>query len=245
MDEKELYELILSKELTWEGLLRDIVKQEDIDPWDIDINFLADKYRVAIKNIDNIDFRLCGKFLLAAAILLKMKSDKFDIKEFNLEPEEYFADFVNDFDIEFFAEEMEEQELRHRFERSGVEVDLRVPRTRRRPVSIDELVGALRNAMDVKKRREERREQLKQSLKFQAKVEPVDIGNKIKNLYEKIVDFFQNLQREEVSFSELVPSHEKMDIIWTFVPLLHLNNDGKVSIHQEVQFGEIKVKKPE
>jgi hypothetical protein len=50
MDDLAIYELIVSQELTWEGLLRDIVKKENINPWDIDISFLSSKYLEALSN---------------------------------------------------------------------------------------------------------------------------------------------------------------------------------------------------
>ena len=80
MDNLDIYDLIVSKNLTWEGLLKDIIKKENINPWDIDVNFLSQKYKEAVKNIVAIDFKLSGKFLLASAILLRMKSDNFEVK---------------------------------------------------------------------------------------------------------------------------------------------------------------------
>lgn len=245
MDDLQIYELIISKELTWEGLLRDIVKKENINPWDIDVRFLAEKYREAVTGLKHIDFRMSGKFLLAAAILLKMKSENFNIEEYLNIPEEYFEDFLEDLDVEFMVEEFKNQALKQSFNESKVVVDLRMPRERMRPVSIDDLVNALKEAIDVQERREDRKKELKEKMNYHADVVPIDITTKIKELYDNIINFFTNLRREEVLFTELVPSNEKKDIVWTFVPLLHLSNDGKIDISQKIQFGDISIKMPQ
>ncbi len=244
MDDLEIYDLILSKDLTWEGLLRDIVKKEDINPWEIDINFLSDKYQEALKTLSNIDFRLSGKFLLAAAILLKMKSDNFQIKEFYTMPTDYFEDFFEDLNVDSLTQEFRNQELKQSFNQSKVGVDIRLPRQRMKPVSLNDLVDALKEAMEVKERREVRKKSLKEKMNYHADIVKVDISEKIKSLYSQIVGFFENLRREEIMFNELVPSTERKDLLWTFVPLLHLNNEGKIALNQKIQFGEISVRRP-
>ncbi len=242
MDDLAIYELIVSQELTWEGLLRDIVKKENINPWDIDISFLSSKYLEALSKLQNVDFRLSGKFLLAASMLLKMKSENFEFKEITFS-QEYFEDFFEDLNIEYLSEEMRNQAMRQKFEESKTAINPNLPRQRIKPISLDELVDALKDAMAVKERRVNRREELKEKMQFKAR-EPIDITGKIKSIYTQISGFFSQMKKEEILFTELLPSREKQDVIWTFVPLLHLNNDGKISISQKEQFGDIKITKP-
>lgn len=245
MDDLEIYDLILSREFTWEGLLRDLVKKEDINPWDINVSFLSDKYREALLTLKSVDFRLCGKFLLASAILLKMKSDNFKVNEFYNISEEYFDDFLEDLDVDYIVSEFKNQELKQSFTNAKIDVDVRLPRQRKRPVNIDDLVSALREAMSVQERRDSRRKDMKKRLNYHAEISVIDITQKIKDLYSNILDFFQRMRREEIMFKELVPSNEKKDLLWTFVPLLHLNNEGKIELLQKIQFGEIKIKRPQ
>jgi segregation and condensation protein A len=242
LDDLALYELIVSQELTWEGLLRDIVKKENINPWDIDILFLSNKYMEVVNQLKNIDFRLSGKFLLAASMLLKMKSDNFEFQDITFS-QEYFEDFFEDLNIEYLSEEMRNQNLRQKFSESKTTINPNLPRQRIKPISLDELVDALKDAMIVKDRRNIRREELKEKMQFKA-TEPIDITGKIKNIYMQISGFFSKMKKEEILFTELLPSNEKRDVIWTFVPLLHLNNNGKISMNQKEQFGEIKITKP-
>ncbi|RMD45418.1 MAG: chromosome segregation protein ScpA [Aquificota bacterium] len=51
----------------------------EIDPWNVDIVDLADKYLNEIKSMYIPDLRLASKALAAAALLLKMKAEALDI----------------------------------------------------------------------------------------------------------------------------------------------------------------------
>ncbi|WP_457626486.1 segregation/condensation protein A [Persephonella sp.] len=53
----------------------------EIDPWNVDIVELADKYLQEIKKMHLPDLRLASKALAAAALLLKMKADALQIEE--------------------------------------------------------------------------------------------------------------------------------------------------------------------
>ena len=225
MQEDKLYETIMSKELTWEGLIRDIVYTEGLDPWDIDISILVKKYLEALKKFKEMDIRLSGKFILAAAILLKMKADYLLAKKEEEQQHEAIA----------------EKELNEALAKAGnFELQPNVPQPKKRKVTIEELISSLRKALVVSEKRKFRRKQREVNMKL--KLKKVDIGEKISLLYQKIIDFIKKFKKEEVTFSELVPSKRKEDLIWTFVPLVHLANKGKVQIRQEEEFGEIYVR---
>jgi len=51
----------------------------EIEPWNVDIVELADKYLQEIKKMHIPDLRLASKVLSAAALLLKMKADALDL----------------------------------------------------------------------------------------------------------------------------------------------------------------------
>ena len=56
---------------------------------------------------------------------------------------------------------------------------------------------------------------------------------------EKIKSFLK--KKDNVTFSQLLPSNEKEDVIYTFIPLLHLDNQKKVYMRQEKPFEEIDI----
>ncbi len=219
--EEKLYNTILSKELTWEGLIRDIVTNEGLNPWDINISKLTNKYMKSIKKMKELDIRISGKFILAAAILLKMKSDYLILKE---------------------KEEVEEkQETIIEYRKDDYEIQPNIPQPKERKVTINELINSLQKALVVKKRRKVKKEAQKVDVKLDLK--KVDLGEKVSELYKKIVNFFQRFKKKSLTFSKLTPSEEREDIIWTIIPLMHLANQGKIEVDQKEQFGEIYVRK--
>ncbi len=74
MEYEDLYKLILDDELGWEHLISSIIRDEGMNPMDIDIIKITDRFMSIIAN-NRIDFRYGGRFVHTAAILLKMKSD--------------------------------------------------------------------------------------------------------------------------------------------------------------------------
>ena len=77
--QQQIFELLLEQEdVSWKSILQELVKKEEMDPWDVDISMLSQKYIQIIKEMQEHDFRISGKILLAAAFLLKMKSAYLD-----------------------------------------------------------------------------------------------------------------------------------------------------------------------
>ncbi len=60
----------------------------EIDPWNVDIVELADKYLQEIKNMYIPDLRLASRALAAAALLLKMKAEALELEEATEEEKE-------------------------------------------------------------------------------------------------------------------------------------------------------------
>jgi len=233
MDSHERIFQILYKEdeVTWQSLLYELVKKEGMNPWDINISLLTKKYIDTIKKLKELDFRISGKVLLAAAILLKMKSNRLlneDLSEFDrlLTQEE---DLV---------EELELEEQQHY---NLGEMPILIPRTpqpRKRKVSMFDLVNALEKALEVKQRRV-----LNSIPPMSVKIpeRKRDITEVIKEVYSRIKAFFMINSQKRLTFSQLVPSQKKEDKIFTFIPLLHLTNQRKVNLEQKEHFGEIEI----
>ena len=74
---KQIFELLFDKdEITWQSIINELISTRQIDAWNVDISLLTKKYIDTIKKLKELDFRVSGKVLLAAAILLKIKSNK-------------------------------------------------------------------------------------------------------------------------------------------------------------------------
>ena len=219
-------------EVTWQRLLYELVKTEQMDPWEINISLLAKKYIVMIKKLKELDLRVSGKVLLAAAILLKIKSSRLlneDLSEFDRllsDPEE----LVGELDFEEANPER----------REGEKYPLipRTPQPRKRKVSIYDLVEALDKALEVKRRR------VLNSIppmNLEAPKKTKDITSIIRDVYGRIKSFFYDTSKNKVLFSQIIPSQSKEDKVYTFVPLLHLTNQRKIDLYQQEHFGEIEI----
>src|SRR3989344_435479 len=73
----EIFDIVFSKDdLSWQSMLYTLVRGEGMDPWDVDVSMLTKKYIEMLKKFKEMNFHVSGKVVLAAAILLKIKSIK-------------------------------------------------------------------------------------------------------------------------------------------------------------------------
>ncbi len=103
----EIYEDINKKaENAVDGIeiLVEMSKKGKINPWNIDIADVTDKYLQTLVEIKSNNLKLTGRTLFFAAVLLRLKSDilegiSFDENDIN--EQEFFEDFDNAFDDDF------------------------------------------------------------------------------------------------------------------------------------------------
>lgn len=233
---EKIFELLFEEdEITWQSIIYDLVRSEKMDPWDVDVSLLSQKYISTIKKLKEMDFRVSGKVLLAAAILLKIKSSRLvdeDINEFDR-----LISSKDEMTEEEFYEELETQfqGTPRNFEQPNLIP--RTPQPRKRKVSIYDLVTALEQALEVKRRR------VISSIPTSTVELPekkVDVSVVIKQIYGRIVNFFSG-NSGRLTFSQLIPSDSKEDKVYTFIPLLHLTNQRKIDMLQQEHFGEIEI----
>lgn len=235
MTQDKILDLLMSKdEITWQTILYDLVKSGEINPWDIDISLLSNKYLETVRKMQESNLFISGKVILASAILLKIKSEKLISEDIGL------------LDNLMFPAEMEElDQFFDRNRRITLDVEprltIKTPQARKRKVQINDLILALEKALEVNERRVLRhaeRDRIPDNLFIPEK--PRDITEIIKELYDKIKIVFT--KKPTLTFSELIPSNRKQDKLATFVPLLHLATQEKVDLNQEEHFGEIYIK---
>lgn len=234
--QQKIFNLLLEQEeVSWKTIIQDLVKTEQMDPWDINITLLTKKYIKIIKEMQEHDLRISGKILLAAAILLKMKSAHLldnDISQFDAllaQPDESFdEDFFDEFmDGDLSKAKKEKYPLIHRH-----------PQPRSRKVSINDLVDALQRAMESKRKILEKI----RPVRFQ-KPAKVDVMEVIREIYHKIVYYTKKEKTNKLTFTKLLPPQAgKEEKVHTFIPLLHLENQQKVAMAQRKHFEEIWVK---
>ena len=204
MSQDRILTLLMQKdEITWQTILYDLVKSGEIDPWDIDISILANKYLETIRKLKEANLFISGKVLLASAILLKIKSEKLIVEG------------IGNLDNLMFPPPLEEldQFLDHS-RRIVLDVEprltIKTPQTRKRRVQINDLIEALEKALDVNERRIVRlaeRNKVPENMKVPEK--PIDITQIIRELFDRIKLSFT--RKPKLTFSELVPSNRKED----------------------------------
>jgi segregation and condensation protein A len=230
--------LVEDNEISWKSIIFDLIKSEQMNPWDVNISLLSEKYIERLRQMKESDLKVGGKVLLAAAILLRIKSNKLvgdDLDEFD----RLIAGA--DMSQEQFYDELE-QELA-RGEELGLKEEYellpRLPQARRRKVSVYDLVKALEKALEVKQRR------VLQSMPppFEPPARKFDVTAALSSLFQRILSLFG--VRKKLTFKELLPGETKQDKVYTFIPLLHLSNQQKVELEQSEPFGDIHIKLPE
>ncbi len=218
--ELDLKELV--KNATWRDLLITLVETNKLDPWNIDIVKIVDSYIGAVKKMRVIDLHVPANIILAASILLRMKSAT-------------IAVFAQD-------EQPAEEEVING-QRIIPTVDALVPRFRLQPnrrITLEELVSALDGAMKIKERREITVQQPTFPDSFVIKQE--DIDEKIDSTYSFLKE---NCDSDGLStFAQLANKFSCVESILfdLFVPILFLANRGRVILMQEKFFDEIFIK---
>ena len=211
---------------TWRELLVELVERNELDPWDVDISKIVDEYITEVRKIKSLTLTLPANMILAASILLRMKSDAF-----------------------YFETDSGEEELA-----SGMDVTTRpredpgempelVYKARLRPgrrVTLEELMDALDEMMAAKIKREEISHFSDTPL--QIVVDRDDIDEKIEHAYGLINS---NLDSYGLTtFSALATNFANMDgiLINLFIPLLFLAQNERIMLAQEEFFGDIIIK---
>ncbi len=231
-----IFSLLVDKnEISWKSIILDLIRSEQMDPWDVDVSLLTHMYVERLKELKERDLKVSGKVLLAAAILLRIKSTKLvgdDLDEFD----RLIAG--SDLSQEQFYDELEAELARGEEKPNMDDYELlpRLPQARRRKVSVYDLVQALDKALEVKQRR------VLQSAPppFPLPARKFDITAAIKGLFLRITSLFST--NKGLKFNDLLSNDSKKEKIYTFIPLLHLSNQQKVELEQAEPFGEISIR---
>ena len=235
--QQELMSMVLEKdEVSWQTVLYDLVKTEQMNPWDLDLSALTQRYILTVKQLQETNFRLSGKVLLAAAIMLKMKCDYFqdhDLREldalFARMDENEGSEFFSEFSYDLFR-------TNEKIEKEDFRLIPRHPQPRKRKVSLQDLMNALKQAMEANRRKVV----YSRPVAMVIPTNKFDVVAVIAHLYNKIKLHYKT--NKDLKFTSLLPpGSKKEDKVYTFIPLLHLENERKVNMLQTEHFGEISI----
>lgn len=231
----QVYDVITSKKPGWQAIIYDLINSNQLDPWDIDIMVLTNRYFEKIEELEEMDFYVSSKVLLAAALLLRIKS------EFLLNK------YIRSIDEILFGKKEEENKIIEKIEIDPGDLPILIPRTplsRLRKVTLPELMAALNKAINTETKRIKREVAIKTARKLAEvdipQVKRIDLKDRIKQLYARILNVLKKPQITKISYSQLI-GKEKEQRISCFLPLLHLNDSNKLWLEQENHLDEIYV----
>ncbi len=207
----------LVAEPTWKEMLLELVAKEQIDPWNIDIIDIADKYLARIHALQLLDLHIPANLILASSILLRFKSDaiRFEEEEQVVESEV------------FIAEEQPPMEV------PMLSLRTRIPPKRR--LTLSELVHALDSVFeDIRKRATRAPPPMGHITITIPKYDIEERMNEILGRAQKLAD-----KEGMLTFSSLLKKRTREEKINTLIPMLHLAQDNKLSLAQDKFFGEI------
>ncbi|MFP4174711.1 MAG: segregation/condensation protein A [Halobacteriales archaeon] len=227
-------------------VLVEMAREGEIDPWDVDIVEVTDKF---LQRLDEGDLVRSGRALLYASILLRMKSD-YVVEEDEEEdedpamewrdgrpPDEAFDDGIDALEAEF------ERRL-----------DRRRVRDKSRPETLDELVRELRERERGSWWKEKREYDTspEEGIEFRPERAPEpttedamstahedDIEARVDAVRDRLADEFEH--RDELLFAEL-RGENKRETVTTYIALQFLAMRDGVRLEQDEFYGDLWIK---
>jgi len=206
---------------TWKQMLLELIDQNKIDPWDVDIVLISDAFMKKVKELKKLDLAVQANVILAAAILLKYKS-------------QYLRYLTMEEEVIEAYDPPEEAEIAND-ELPQLVLVSRIPP--KRQITVDELMGEMEKVIkyDTTEREIIPRGSVREIIDFEISEE--DIEKRMDDVLAKIKE---NSDETGWSlFSSILQEKNSMEIIYTLISLLHLTQMRAVDIKQDKAFGEI------
>jgi len=232
--QEEIHKIIFSREIGWQEIIYDLINTEQLDPWDVNITILTEKYLEKIRELEEADFLVSSKVLLAASLLLRIKS------------EILLNRYITSIDEILFGKKELKKTVLERIELDE-DIPLLIPRSpipRFRRVTLQELIESLNKAIITENRRI-KKEIINNNAIREAGIslpkKSYSIKDRIEGVYKKIINGLgAGQEKKKVTFSEIVgPGREER--VMSFPPMLHLEHQKRVWLHQEKHFEEIDI----
>ena len=225
--QEQIHDILFNREIGWKEIIYDLINTSQLDPWDINITILSEKYLQKIQEIEEEDFFVSSKVLLAAALLLRIKS------------EILLNQYIKSIDEILFGS----KESKPSYELERIELDEDIPQLvpksplpRFKKVTLNELMESLNKAITTENRRIKKeivkKNAIRESLISLPK-KTVSIKDKIREVYENLLTHFKKDEKKHrVSFNEFIGQNKDERII-SFYPLLQLDSQKKIWLEQE------------
>jgi segregation and condensation protein A len=233
--QEEIHDLLFNREIDWQEIIYDLINTEQLNPWDIDLIVLTERYFQKIQEMEERDFFVSSKVLLAASFLLRIKSEILLNK------------YIKSIDDILFGNKTELK--KQIFERIELEDDIpelipRSPLPRFKKVTLKELLESLNKAIITENRRIKKEIINKNALRESS----ISLPKRKFSIKDKIIEITMILEKhfsskedyKKITFTELA-GEDREKRIEHFSPLLHLENQKKIWLEQPAHFEEIQI----
>ncbi|MEM2989729.1 MAG: ScpA family protein [Halobacteria archaeon] len=210
-------------------ILVNLAKQGEIDPWNIDVIEVTDKFLKKLEEMKKLDLRISARTLLYAAILLRMKAE---------------ALFQRN-------EPIMESEVEEAVDNSGQQILLKpaIRRRAKRPVTLLELIEELKQAIERRDKSELRRKHKRETEGTLNPEEAIAIAHD-EDLEQRISYLTQLLNQKfkdqtQVEFTLLLEDKTPRGIVNTYIPLLFMAARKQIWLEQAVLYRELYIRRRE
>ena len=234
--QEQIHTILFNREIGWQEIIYDLINTEQLNPWDVNIIILTEKYLKKINELEEADFFVSSKVLLAASLLLRIKSEILLNK------------YIKSIDDILFGRTGSDGKSKspERIELDEEIPDLipRSPMPRFKRVTLKELIESLNKAIITENRRIKKEIIKKNALRETSISLPkrkISIKDKMANILSRLTTHFNNSkEHKKITYTEFAGT-EKEKRIGHFSPLLHLENSKKIWLQQEKPFDEIHI----
>ncbi|MGV8176901.1 MAG: segregation/condensation protein A [Candidatus Bilamarchaeaceae archaeon] len=204
---------------TWKEVLSELIVEERLDPWDIDIIAIADGFMRKVRQMQKLDLIVPANIILASAILLKYKSQIIVFQDANP-----------------LLEAMEEAPLPYE-EAPQLGMVSRFPP--KRPISLDEFVEEIEKVIKYETKDTTKKTTMLDFIDW--KIHKVDIDRKMDEVMESILKSTDG--EGWTMFSRVADGKtERIERIYAFLAMLHLAQKQRIELRQDELFDEIFIK---
>lgn len=233
-------------------ILVNMAKHGKIDPWNVDIVEVTDKYLMHLFQSKAQNLRLTGRTLLFAAILLKLKSnvlEGLDVLDFEPQREEDF-NYDDELPLDYEEEYIPTNNVISIDEVLQRRTSVRL--NHNRVVTLRDLIRQLEfyEMLDKKQSLKNAHERAKRRVQNYAKLSPDDIINLAHDEYIE-----NGVQRLKANLSEILSRQDKielneltllgMDKISAYISLLFLTVESDYDLEQDEFYSDLYVVKRE
>ncbi len=226
-------------------ILAGMAERGEVDPWNIDIVDVTDRFLAELDRRKELDLRISGRTLFYAACLLRLKSDYIegwdgDEDEEPLSDEDEDAFSCTDFDFESAGGAIEpmgrlEREIQRRLGRKNLR--------KRPPVTLYELIKQLKTAEKEQRRRQRKRTPVVREPDLEISAEDVVAVAHDEGYRDAVSVVMEEFRRAAqgggiLTLDDLSAAmgRSRREV---YIPLLFLMLEGRLALWQDEFFGEI------